>query len=526
MNTAAVWHSGIASDLGLRRTVNEDRVLADDARGIFLVVDGLGGHAAGETAAETAVKTIEEQLRSLDAGGDADAAIRQAITEANNRIYELAGSHSEWQGMACVLTLAVVQEDRITVGHVGDSRLYLTWNGHLKKLTRDHSPVGEQEDKGALTEEEAMKHPRRNEVFRDVGSRPHAAGDAQFIETKSFLFRPDAALLLASDGLSDALTSAEIGAILEKYDGAPEKTAQQLIEAANGAGGNDNVSVVFVPGPEFLGSQSESLLEARPRHAITRLRGDESSWRPAVRNAVWLLAGIALGIALWSALGRLIPALAQTQSQFVKVHQRAPIVVNFADSHGIQKALETALPGDTIEIPAGDYLGPLELKDQVNVVGKVPLQVKLRCDPYATNDAGIAIVARAVKAARIEGLGVVGDETHPLRTGVWIVNSSVEIANLDISGAIESGIRMDGASEPILLANFIHANSGPGVMIKSHGAPHLIGNWISENGKVPDALRPGIEVDADARPQFGRNVIVRNGVAGNLSGDPFSERSK
>ena len=90
--------------------------------------------------------------------------------------------------MACVLTLAVVREDVVTVGHVGDSRLYLIWNGTLRKLTPDHSPVGEQEDQGELTEAEAMEHPRRNEVFRDVGSRERGANDGDFIEVRSFPF--------------------------------------------------------------------------------------------------------------------------------------------------------------------------------------------------------------------------------------------------------------------------------------------------------------------------------------------------
>lgn len=522
MNTAAAWRSGVATDLGLRRKVNEDRVLADDARGIFLVVDGLGGHAAGEIAAETAVQTIEERMRSLHLHSDPEALIRQAITEANNRIFELAESRSEWKGMACVLTLAVVQEDRLTVGHVGDSRLYLLWNGQLKKLTSDHSPVGEQEDRGALTEEEAMKHPRRNEVFRDVGSCRRASDDPQFIETKSFLFRPDAALLLSSDGLSDVVTSAEIAAILETYDGAPEKTAQRLIEAANAAGGNDNVSVVFVPGPEFLGSQSQRLIETRSRHAITRTRGDQSGWRAAVRNTVLLLAGIAVGIALWFAANRWIP---ETRSllQPATVQLRSPILVNSADPHGIQKALQRAVPGDTIQIAPGDYFGPLELKERVYLVGKAPAQVKLRSDPSSKTDAGIGIVARNLHAARVEGLQIVADAGHPLRIGVWVKNSSVEIADADISDATEAGIRIDGPSEPILLANFIHANTGAGVTIKDGSAPRLIGNWIVENGKNPQALRPGVEADANARPQFGNNVVIRNGVAGRFAGDSLQE---
>jgi PPM family protein phosphatase len=526
MNTAAAWHSGVATDLGLRRAVNEDRVLADDARGVFLVVDGLGGHAAGETAAEIAVRTIEERLRSLDLESKAQPAIREAITEANNRIYERAQKNSDLKGMACVLTLAVVQDDRITVGHVGDSRLYLAWNGDLKKLTSDHSPVGEQEDQGALTEREAMNHPRRNEVFRDVGSRPHSPDDPEFIETKTVLFRPDAALLLCSDGLSDALTSGEISAILDKYNGAPGDTARQLIEAANQAGGRDNISVVFVPGPEFLGSRSQSLIDARPRHAITRLRGDEAGWRSVLRNALWLLAGMLLATALWAAVERFFPSFAERHNPSTTRSVHAAIVVDAKDSHAIQKALDAALPGDTIDIPAGDYLGPIELKDSVSLIGKAPAQVKLRSDPFTANDAGLAIVARGVTSARVEGLRILADDTHPLRTGVWIADSSVELIDLDISGAADSGIRMDGVSRPALLANFIHANAGPGLIIAGHSAPRLTGNWISDNGKVPNALRAGIQVDGDAHPQLGFNVVARNGLAETLEASPAPEKKK
>ncbi len=123
--------------------------------------------------------------------------------------------------MACVLTLAVMEDDRVIVGHVGDSRLYLMWNGALRKLTSDHSPVGEREDRGELTELEAMQHPRRHEVFRDVGSRRREPDDAEFVEMKEFLFKPDAAILLCSDGLSDLVTSAEMCEIIERYDGDP-----------------------------------------------------------------------------------------------------------------------------------------------------------------------------------------------------------------------------------------------------------------------------------------------------------------
>src|SRR5208283_1104615 len=166
MKTASAWRAAMASDTGLQRPNNEDRVYIDEARGVFVVVDGVGGQAAGEKAAEIAAEAIPRQLELLT--GTVEERVRGAITAANNQIYEVAQTNANWRGMACVLTLAVAGDDKITVGHVGDSRLYLVWNGTVKKLTSDHSPVGEREDQGELTELEAMIHPRRNEVFRDV----------------------------------------------------------------------------------------------------------------------------------------------------------------------------------------------------------------------------------------------------------------------------------------------------------------------------------------------------------------------
>ncbi len=305
MNTT--WRAGVASDPGLQRSLNEDRVFADEKRGVFLVVDGLGGHAAGETAAEMALQVLQERTASFDGNSDLEREVREAISAANNEIYQLAQEHSECKGMACVLTLAVAREDHVTVGHVGDSRLYLAWNGELRKLTSDHSPVGEQEDKRELTEEEAMNHPRRNEVYRDVGSQVHEADDPEFVETKSFLFRPDAALLLCSDGLSDVLTSAQISSIVERYEGDPDEIAHQLIDAANRAGGKDNISVVFVPGAEFVGREAGALNAARQRHAVTRIREQSGRWRPILRNLCLVLIGMVLGIALWIGIQRFWP---------------------------------------------------------------------------------------------------------------------------------------------------------------------------------------------------------------------------
>ena len=152
-------------------------------------MDGMGGHQAGEKAAEIAVERIRVRLERQT--GSVEQRLREAITLANNAIYESAQNKPEWKGMACVLTAAVVENGQVTVGHVGDSRLYKIKRGTIEKITHDHSPVGEREDNGELTETEAMQHPRRNEVYRDVGSEERTPDDEGFIDILHFhLSRP------------------------------------------------------------------------------------------------------------------------------------------------------------------------------------------------------------------------------------------------------------------------------------------------------------------------------------------------
>ena len=124
----------------------------------------------------------------------------------------------------------------------------LIWKGAMRKLTSDHSPVGESEDAGELTEQDAMQHPRRNEVFRDVGSRRRSPEEEGFIELRSCRFHADAAILLCSDGLTDLFTSAEVRYIVDRYEGDAASVAGELVEAANLAGGCDNITALFVAG--------------------------------------------------------------------------------------------------------------------------------------------------------------------------------------------------------------------------------------------------------------------------------------
>src|SRR5260370_38804575 len=164
--------------------------------------------------------------------------------------------------MGCVLTIAIIERSAVTIGHVGDSRLYKIRKGldealpeclGLMKLTHDHSSVGESEDNKEITEEEAMGHPRRNEVYRDLGSQLHAPHDSNFIEILQACFEPDSAMLLCTDGLTDVVRREEIRKIIEDSGGDRDLVVRRLIDAANEES-KDNVSVVNVVGPSFAKS--------------------------------------------------------------------------------------------------------------------------------------------------------------------------------------------------------------------------------------------------------------------------------
>ncbi|HTX33580.1 MAG TPA: protein phosphatase 2C domain-containing protein [Bryobacteraceae bacterium] len=284
--------SAAATDTGLVRERNEDRFWIDADRGVFLVVDGVGGQAAGEVAAETAVHAIRETIFQP---GTPEERIRAAITHANNRIFEQATG--ELEGMACVLTAALVEDGEVTIGHVGDSRLYLIWRGAIRKLTSDHSPVGEEEDAGELEEQQAMLHPRRHEVFREVGSRLRTAEDEEFIEVRHCRFRPDAALLLCSDGLTDLVTAAQVRDIVDRYQGDPGRVAADLVVAANQAGGIDNVTALFVAGAEFRGSPAGPSRATRPRLGDTRAI---SARNLLTGRLAFLAYGLMIGMLLWA----------------------------------------------------------------------------------------------------------------------------------------------------------------------------------------------------------------------------------
>lgn len=274
---------GARTDEGLQRTHNEDNYFVDAERGFFAVIDGVGGQNAGEVAAETARRELLARLERAD--GTIEQALREGITIANNKIFQSSRGHPELKGMACVLSAAVVAEGQVHIGHVGDSRIYKVRRGQIVKLTHDHSPVGEREDRGELSEVEAMRHVRRNEVYRDIGSEPHQGDDPDFIEYLNAPFEADAALVLCSDGLSDLVFAAQILERVMSSRGNPQQSAERLVQAALEEGGKDNVTVLVVEGPEFAPALPVTRSGSVIPPYLQPVEGDEPTSRLADRGS-------------------------------------------------------------------------------------------------------------------------------------------------------------------------------------------------------------------------------------------------
>lgn len=237
------------TDTGRIRDNNEDAFVA---RQVFnkqwilaSVIDGVGGYEGGEVAAEI---TKEEFLNSFTTlPSDPIRKMKEAIISSNERIYKEKLESGKNSSMACVVTLALVdvKNNKFYYAHVGDTRLYLYRDHSLIKVTRDQSFVGYLEDSGRISEEEAMRHPKRNEINKALGFDNQSILAEDYIETGESPFLPGDALLICSDGLSDMISSARISQVLEKKSSLEQKAAE-LIEAANEAGGKDNITVVLV----------------------------------------------------------------------------------------------------------------------------------------------------------------------------------------------------------------------------------------------------------------------------------------
>jgi protein phosphatase len=247
-------HAFGRSDVGQRRKVNEDSFLVDPETGFFVVCDGMGGHNAGEVASRLAVETLGGFVRAshevefekipwaygADAGLSRDGnRIRTAIMLANQSVFEKATSSEECSGMGTTVVAALVSDDVLTVGWAGDSRCYLVRGGRMTQLTRDDSWVTAAASEGILSAEEIERHPLRNIITKAVGAREDI--DVDILEEH---LQTGDRVVLCTDGLHSMISDAEILERLESARGDLEEATRRLIDAANAAGGKDNVTVV------------------------------------------------------------------------------------------------------------------------------------------------------------------------------------------------------------------------------------------------------------------------------------------
>lgn len=237
------------TDKGKRRETNEDtfiaRELVTNELAVACVIDGVGGYSGGEIAASIAQTVILGFLE--DVSGDITATLETAIIAANDAILEEKSKDRAIEQMACVLTCAIadIKNNKLYYAHVGDTRLYLQRDHSLVKLSKDHSVVGFLEESGRLSEEEAMRHPRRNEITKALGFEENINDIGDFIEKGESPFLPGDVILVCSDGLSDMISSTTMLNILLGKNNLSKKAAE-LVDAANDAGGNDNITAVLV----------------------------------------------------------------------------------------------------------------------------------------------------------------------------------------------------------------------------------------------------------------------------------------
>ncbi len=230
------------TDVGVVRTDNEDNYLLIPDEGLYIVADGMGGHAAGEVASEMAVRIIARELRDVAREDEERAAdtLRTAIRRANEQIFQRTLNEQDKRGMGTTATAMLILDAKYLIGHVGDSRAYVLREDEMVQLTKDHSYVQEQVDAGYLTPQQARVHPYSNVITRCVGANDDVDPDVY-----GGTLRGGDLYLLASDGLTGMLEDHEMKEILQ--NGSDMDTAlDELINTANGRGGLDNITAIIL----------------------------------------------------------------------------------------------------------------------------------------------------------------------------------------------------------------------------------------------------------------------------------------
>jgi protein phosphatase len=229
---------GATSEVGKVRKENQDSYLAINKQDLDIIViaDGMGGHQGGNVASSLAVEEIKEYNFNHDSLNDS---IKECIESVNQRIYQEGLAKEEYYGMGTTLTMGIIKDRILIIGHIGDSRAYLFRNGNLKQLTADHSYVGELLRNNLISQEEADNHPKKNLLLKALGVKEEIEADLVELELEA-----DDLILLCSDGLTNMLSNDELAKILAEDLDLQKKTDKMAL-MANEQGGYDNITVLI-----------------------------------------------------------------------------------------------------------------------------------------------------------------------------------------------------------------------------------------------------------------------------------------
>lgn len=238
--------TSLASDVGCCRSANEDCIQYSSSDKnqqniLAIVADGMGGHAAGETASHEAVHSIQSHYFAKQYFNNPVRTLKNAVIQANTDVYQLAAHDLELSGMGTTVTALAIANGYAYYAHVGDSRLYLLRNGVMQQLTQDHTLVAQLLRDGLIAKEQALTHPDRNIVTRALGTQPIVEVD---VVKSPIPIQTGDVFVLCSDGLYDLVMDSDIAKLVTEHN--PSDACQLLIEAARSAGGYDNISVIIL----------------------------------------------------------------------------------------------------------------------------------------------------------------------------------------------------------------------------------------------------------------------------------------
>ncbi|HYT73633.1 MAG TPA: hypothetical protein VEL79_02690, partial [Vicinamibacterales bacterium] len=394
----------------------------------------------------------------------------------------------------------------------------------IRKLTRDHSPVGEREDAGELSENDAMRHPHRNEVFRDVGTIFRDKDEQDFVEIVEEPLEADAAILLCSDGLSDMLPASTIAHIVRQHAGNPEQVVEALVAAANDAGGRDNITVVYAEMPLFAdkltGGASQRRTPTEPIDGSFQPPPEDAApsampvrtgrFRRAARaiiasRTVWFTAGALAGVIGALALTAYVASrqVHGSQTLIVAPDGTSPLTT-------IGAALAAARPGDVVRVEPGVYRERVEVRDGIDLIARVPGTVTII---QPGNVAAPILTITGALNVRVAGIRI--ETGTPTDIGVRIAAPAATLEMMDIAGPIRHALALSPASSVTVRGSRITV-TGTLLAVPEDGHATFVSSILTRTGASNDgalSLSPSAQVVLRGNVFAGFGTAIIDGVA-------------